>query len=99
MDRWSTSGKSILAPAQLEAVRRFIESTGSVAVLHWHYRGSRAPTPMAFANFEDFETYLRTNTAHGDAIDVWPFPDKEEARIVEGKIPNERGETPEGGAY
>ena len=99
MDRWSASGKSILAPEQLEAVRRFIETTGSIAVMHWHYRGSRAPKPMAFDSFEAFETFLRTNTAHGDAIDVWPFPEQQASRIADGKVPNERGETPEGGAY
>ena len=54
---------------------------------------------MTFADFEDFETFLRSEPAQGDAVDVWPFPTDPGLRIAEGKIPNERGEVPEGGAY
>ena len=99
MDRWSTSGSNILTPEQLERVRRYLEETGTVAVTHWHYRAGRAPSRMAFDEFEEFESYLRTSTAQGDAIDVWPFPEEPSARIAEGKIPNERGEVPERGSY
>ena len=98
-DRWSTSGSNILAPEQLEAVRRFIEEVGFIAVTHWHYRQGAGPTPMAFTSFEEFETYVRSATLPGDAIDVWPFPESAAERIAEGKIPNERGETPEKGSY
>ena len=97
--QWSTKGSNILAPEALEAVRLHLDDVGFVAVLWWHYYGSRSPTPLAFDDFDEFETFLRTKPAQGDAIDVWPFPTEPDMQIAKGKIPNERGEVPEGGAY
>jgi hypothetical protein len=97
--KWSTSGANILAKEKVEAVRRHLEDVGSIAVLWWHYYGSRAPTPRAFDDFEEFMAFLKNEPRPGDAIDVWPFPSDAATRVAEGKIPNERGEVPEGGAY
>jgi hypothetical protein len=97
--KWSTAGANILAGEQLAVVRNHLENVGFVAVLWWHYYGSRAPTPLTFDDFEEFLAFLKTEPVKGDAIDVWPFPSDPNDRIAEGKIPNELGEVPEGGAY
>ena len=97
--QWTTKGSNILAPAALEAVRHHLENVGFIAVLWWHYYGSRAPTTLTFDDFEDFEKFLRSEPIPGDAVDVWPFPTDPDMRIAEGKIPNEHGEVPDGGAY
>lgn len=88
-----------MTPTRLDAVRHHLEKVGHIAVLHWHYYGSRAPTPLGFGDFEAFLEFLASETAPGDAIDVWPFPGNEQSRIAEGKVPNESGEVPDGGAY
>jgi hypothetical protein len=97
--QWSTSGANIMAAEQLAATRHHLENVGFVAVLWWHYYGSRSPTPLAFDDFESFLAFLKAEPAEGDAIDVWPFPGPAEQRIAQGKIPNGQGEVPDGGAY
>ncbi|MEO8389222.1 hypothetical protein [Polaromonas sp.] len=88
-----------MSAAQLNAIREHLDTVGHIAVLHWHYFGSRSPTPLGFGDFEKFLEFLESETEPGDAIDVWPFPHEEQLRIAEGKVPNESGEVPEGGAY
>ena len=97
--KWSKEGANILASEQMEAVRAHLEKVGFIVVLWSHYRAARAPTRLTFDEFEGFEQFLKSQPAPGDAIDVWPFPDDPKQRIAEGKIPNERGEVPERGAY
>jgi len=97
--KWSMAGPNILAPAQLDRIRRHLEEVGPIAVLHWHYCGARTPTPRVFEDFDLFYEFLKTQTEYGDAVDVWPFPNYEQAPIAEGKVPNENGEVPDGGAY
>jgi hypothetical protein len=97
--KWSTSGESILAGAKLAAIKIFLEANGHIAVEHWHYYGAKAPTPLAFNDFEEFMKYLRSEVRPGDAIDVYPFPSNAESAIAKGKYPDEEGRVPEGGAY
>ncbi len=96
---WSTAGANIMAADQLAAVRQHLEEIGFVVVLWWHYFGSQAPTRLTFDSYEEFERFVKAEPRQGDAIDVWPFPEDPAARIAYGKIPNEKGETPEHGAY
>src|SRR5262245_15403041 len=96
---WTVTGPNILAQQNLDAVRAHLEKIGFVAVLHWHFLGARSPTPMAFDDFEEFETYLRTHVKPGDAIDVWPFPTETTKPLASGKFPNDKGEVPIKGAY
>ena len=97
--RWSTTGANILATEQLAAVRHHLENIGFIAVLWWHYYGSRAPDRLTFDSFDEFMVFLKSDPVEGDAIDVWPFPNNPKDRIAQGKVPNERGEVPDGGAY
>ena len=95
-----TNRDSILSEINLAAVRNHLSSRGYVAVLHWHCFGASHPTPLAFSDFDDFCNYLRALTKPGDAIDVWPFPDNDnQSRIAQGKIPDQDGTVPTGGAY
>nr|WP_315491634.1 hypothetical protein [uncultured Rhodoferax sp.] len=97
--KWSTNGANIMAPDQLATVRDHLDRVGPIAVLWWHYYGSRAPTPLAFGDFEVFMEFLGTEPQEGDAVDVWAFPSYDSPCIAEGKIPNALGQVPEGGAY
>jgi hypothetical protein len=56
---------------------------------------------MVFDTYEDFTEFLRTRTSGGDAVDVWSMEDlcMPENRLAEGKVPDEAGCVPEGGAY
>ncbi|MFT3871001.1 MAG: hypothetical protein QM715_21310 [Nibricoccus sp.] len=95
---WSTDGENILSHGNLEAVRKHLDDVGNIAVEHWHYYGGRAPTPLAFYDFEMFEEYLKKEVRPGDAIDVYPFPHKAKT-IASGKFPDSEGRVPKGGAY
>lgn len=96
---WSKVGANIMTPERLDAVRQHLYSVGNIAVLHWHYCGARAPTPHGFGDFDEFLEFLKSGTEPGDAIDVWPFPTDQKSLLAEGKVPNENGDVPEGGAY
>jgi hypothetical protein len=98
-DKWSTAGPNILAADQLAAVRHHLENVGFIVLLWGHYRGSKAPTRLTFDDFGEFEAFLMSQPTKGDSIHVWPFPEDPAQRIAGGKIPNELGEVPEGGAY
>ena len=98
-NKWTKNGENILSEDNLAAIKTHLNTVNNIAVLHWHYYGGRAPTPLAFDDYEEFEEYLNKNVNAGDAIDVWTFPGKHNERIAGGKYPNENGEVPEGGAY
>src|SRR5687768_10075043 len=95
---WTKSGENILSPEKLRPIRQHLDDVGSIAVLHWHYYGSRAPTPLAFGDYDGFEAYLKKEVQAGDAIDVYPFPHQAEP-IARGKFPDREGRVPVGGAY
>ena len=96
---WSSEGANILAPDKLASVKHHLENVGFIMVLWSHYFGSRAPTRLTFDSYDDFLRFVETEPRKGDAIDIWAFPTDPEARIAYGKIPNEKGEVPERGAY
>ena len=89
----------ILSDTNLEAVRNHLENIGDIVVLHWHLCGARAPTPLAFDDFEEFENYLKETVVEGDAIDVWPFPREPDKTIASGKYPDAEGKVPIKVAY
>lgn len=82
---WSKVGANIMTPERLEVVRKHLDSAGHIAVLHWHYCGARAPTPLGFGDFDVFLEFLKFGTEAGDAMDVWPFPTDQKSLLVEGK--------------
>lgn len=94
-----TTPASLLSSDRLDAIRDYLQTQGNIAVLHWHLYGARAPTPLAFDDFEAFCDYVRDVARPGDAIDVWPFPSDDDGRIAEGKIPEADGTVHRGGAY
>jgi hypothetical protein len=96
---WSDKEPNILSQKNLEAVRNHLAKAGDVAVLHWHFCGARTPTPLAFDDFEEFETYLKSKVKEGDAIDIWPFPRDAKTTIASGKFPNTDSKVPIKGAY
>lgn len=95
---WTKEGENILSEQKLAAVRKHLEDVGNIAVEHWHYYGSRAPTPLAFNDYDLFEEYLKKEVRPGDAIDVYPFPHRSKT-IAAGKFPDIEGRVPNGGAY
>ncbi|MBL0121749.1 MAG: hypothetical protein IPP88_03135 [Betaproteobacteria bacterium] len=95
---WSNKEPNILSPENLEAVRNHLVKVGDIVVLHWHFCGARAPTPLAFDDFAKFETYLKSKVKEGDAIDIWPFPRDAKSTIASGKYPDADGRVPIEGA-
>lgn len=96
---WSTAGEIILSASNLDAIKKHLETKGNIAVEHWHFYGSRSPTPLGFDDYEEFVQYLNTHVRPGDAIDVYAFPSERESLVASGKYPDQEGRVPEGGAY
>lgn len=69
-------------------------STGSIG-------GASGPRLLTFEDFEEFEAHLKDHALPGDAFDVWEFVAacKPEAILVEGKLHDDDGCVPRGGAY
>ena len=98
---WTKDGDSILAPERLTQIHRVLDDVGPIIVQHWFYYGARAPDLLAFNNSDDFDEYLKTKVAPGDAIDVWSFDAccKVENALARAKYPDAEGRVPLGGAY
>jgi len=96
---WSHTGANILSADHLAVIERHLNEVGNIAVEHWHYYGSKSPTPLAFNDYEAFVHYLNTEVQPGDGIDVYAFPSNAESALVRAKYPDKEGRVPEGGAY
>jgi hypothetical protein len=72
-----------------------------VIVEHRFYRGSRAPHVFVVDNFDDLRTYLQSETCPGDSMWFWRYDElcRDDNPITQGKVPDQRGLVPEGGAY
>jgi len=100
-DGWSESGARITDRQVLERLRRVLEDEGPVIVEHRFYRGSSAPSRMVFDDFDVLASYLKERTRPGDSFFMWSFEATcTNERVLEmGKVPDELGRVPKGGAY
>jgi hypothetical protein len=99
--RWTVDGPSIVSTEALEGVRRILEDEGPVLVERAVYCGGGGREIRLFSEMGPFLEYLERQTSAGDRIAVWSTVDLlTDATIrVWGKCPNEKGETPSGGAF
>lgn len=98
---WSTTGRNILSPDRLAAIRKVLEDKGPVIVEHWFYYGSRAPDRLVFDDYDQFVEYLKTKAGPGDALYVWDFADvcRDDNKLANGKYPDADGRVPARGSY
>lgn len=96
-DNWTTHGPNILAEETQEKIRHHLEKLGYLVILHKHFCGARAPTPLGFDDYDEFKEYLSAHVCPGDKILIWPFPDGDP--LFGGMYPNDKGEVPIKGAY
>lgn len=99
--KWEASGSSILTTERLTRLRMIIENESAVVVEHRFYRGGRAPYRFVTDDFENLEHYLREKTMPGDAIYIWRFDEccRDDNIALTGKVPDQTGSTPVGGAF
>lgn len=100
-DNWSQAGEIITETAALDQVRAALAEFRILAVKHWHFAGSRAPSYVIVQDIDEFLDYLQENANAGDAVDVYDITDaiSEERRIASGKCPNDNGEVPHDAPY
>jgi hypothetical protein len=93
-------GASIADDERLARLRSVLEKS-FVIVEHRFYLGSRAPHVFVVDNFDDLRTYLREKTRPGDSMWFWRYDElcRDDNPITQGKVPDQRGLVPEGGAY
>lgn len=103
-DKWSQKGANIRSAETLDKIRAVLDKGDPVLVRHWFYGGARVPEHRAFDRYQEFTAWLDKDVQPGDAVDVWNIHEFVEIHhstklLAKGKQPNEKGETPEGGAY
>jgi len=98
-DDWGP-GPNILAEEVRARLASALEET-PVIVEHWFYRGARAPDRFVFDDWDDLREYLASSTRPGDKIWAWRFDEScpHTKWLAHGKVPDERGRVPMGGAY
>jgi hypothetical protein len=98
-DGWG-EGPSVLSDAMLETLERALNETPLI-IEHRFYRGSSAPDRRVFDEFEELRTYLTTSTRPGDSIWFWRYDRtcRDDNALATGKVPDESGRVPRGGAY
>jgi len=96
-ENWHTDKASTFGESRVSEIRRYLDFTGYVVVLHKHFCGARGATPVAFDDSDLFEEYWRSEVKPGDKLQIWSFPTSEP--FSEGMRPNESGEVPINGAY
>jgi hypothetical protein len=99
-DRWTLSGRNILAPSNIAVLRDCLER-GPVIVEHWFYYAGRSPDRLVFDDFDDLEAYLKEQSAPGDAFWIWDYSAlcRDDNSLANGKKPDVEGRIPETGAY
>lgn len=98
---WTTQRSKINAPDRLQAIQEVLDKRGPIIAQHWFYYGGRAPDRLVFDDYDEFIEYLNSKAKAGDAFDVWSFADvcTRDNMLAEGKMPDEQGRVPVGGAY
>lgn len=98
---WISDGDQITSKANIEMIKGILENVGSIIIEHWHFYGASAPSRAIFDDLEDFTEYLSENAIAGDSIHVWSMQElcNDSNQLVYGKCPDEKGQTPVGGAY
>jgi len=93
-------GASMADDERLDRLRRVLEES-PVIVEHRFYFGSSAPHRFIVDDFDDLRTYLREKTRPGDSFWFWRYDEhcRDDNPITQGKVPDERGLVPKGGAY
>jgi hypothetical protein len=97
VSEWTIEGPNLLST---ETLKRALE-VSRVIVEHRFYQGSRAPEITVFDSFENLETYLREHARAGDSFWCWSYDElcRDDNALTHGKVPDEDGRTPRGGAY
>ena len=99
-DRWTLWGSDILSPPNLALLKDHLQ-VGPIIVEHRHYRGARSPDRFVFDDIDVLKGYIEANSIPGDDFWVWDFESvcRNENYLVHGKVPDQDGCTPQGGAY
>ena len=98
-DDWGP-GPDVLAEEVLVLVARILEES-PIIVEHRFYRGARSPDRHVFDDIDELRGYLAAHARPGDAVWMWRFDElcRTENSLARGKVPDERGRVPRGGAY
>lgn len=99
-DNWTTAGFKITSAEGIAAIAATL-NRGPIIVQHWFYRGSSSPYVLTMETLAEFTEYVKTKTSAGDILSIWSFVEvcTKDNYVVQGKVPDLDGTTPEGGAY
>lgn len=92
---------NILSPDRLEKLKHVLENVGALIVEHWHFCGGRCQDILVFKDYDELIEYFQKNTRPGDRFYFWDQTAlcRDDNFIVTGKIPDQHGFVPKGGAY
>lgn len=99
-DNWTVNGFKITSQEGIGAIQGVVKK-GPIIVQHWFYRGASSPFVIAMETLDEFTDYVKTKTSAGDILSIWSFSEvcTKDNYVVQGKVPDLDGTTPEGGAY
>lgn len=99
-DEWTITGGR-LDDQLLQRLHDTIEHESPVVVEHRVYRGARAPHRFVCDDFTELTRYLNTGVRPGDSFYFWHFDKccREDNVLQRGKVPDDDGRVPKGGAY
>jgi len=98
-DDWGP-GPNILAEDILARVAEVLEQS-PVIVEHRFYRGASVPERRVFDDMADLQLHLAEAVRPGDSLWLWRFDElcRDDNSLAHGKVPDDRGRVPKGGAY
>lgn len=99
-DNWTVAGFKVTSAEGLQAIEA-IFNQGPIIVQQWFYRGASSPCVLTFETMDEFILFIKSKVSAGDILSVWNFYEvcTKDNVVVQGKVPDLDGTTPEGGAY
>jgi hypothetical protein len=101
-DRWTTEGPKILSAENVAALRAVEASGGDGLIIeHRFYRGASAPSITVLGCVDELLDYVQEHAFAGDSIWVWSHSAlcRDDNVLAHGKVEDDQGRTPLGGAY
>lgn len=98
---WTTTGARITDPEVLSKLRQILDGETPLIIEHGFYLRATAPYRFVCEDYDALMEYLRTKTSPGDRFYFWRFDPicHEDNTVAIGKVPDDLGRVPIGGAY
>lgn len=81
-ENWVCKPDDTLTTEKFATLKKYLKSTGPIALWHFHLAEARSPTPVVFTQWSDLVCYMSKHVKPGDAADAFPFPGLDDPQIL-----------------